>query len=171
MPVSPLQIRRPAGGTYAIACSPVIDKYSGPHQLHESKQNGSTTLTTGLPVVVYGDTAEEVCDLLFSSYTLGELGELTDYVVRDIALSTGYDTEAEALEFATDAQEEVAGLLMRPLKHPDRDEWALPVSSHILATKGRGGDKRQKLEQKMTEKAAAGKHIALNQARSAGWNN
>jgi len=167
MPANILSLKKPTGGKWAIAAAPVIDKY---HLVYVGENNN---MDTGRPIVVYADTPQEVCDLLFSEYSLKEIingvYELESYVVRDVLISTGYQTEAEAQEFADDAMEEVEGLLMRPIKHPARDEWSLGVSSHILNTKGKQGPRRSKINDKIADQAVNGRHKSPAQAAAEGW--
>lgn len=150
-------------GAWCICANPATDTY---HLINGGANNGTDT---GLPVIVYGDTAAEVCDLLFSAYELDDDNQLISYTVRDIVLSVGYGSEAAADAFVAKAQAEVPKLLMRPLKHPDRDQWALPVSNHILQTRGVNGPERANINAQIAAQAAAGNHKTPAQAASDGW--
>ena len=161
--MNPLTLNRPTTGQWFVACNPVQDVY----HLGYNSENERTD--TGQAVMIYGDTPQEVCGLLFSDYELDDDNGLVSYTLRDATISVGYPNENAANGFINKAQNEVPKLLMRPLKHPDREEYALIVSSHLLQTRGVNGPDRASLNQQIAAQAAAGNHKTPAQASADGW--
>ena len=152
------------GTKWAIACNPVAQEYHSPTRIDKG-----TRMSSGWPVIVYADTAEAVCELVFSSYTLDDDGNLRDYTPRDLKVSVGYTSESEAKQVTDDAQEEVEGYIARPIKHPAREEWATVYQSHMFGEHGRRSGKRQGLVERIATQASSGRHRNPSTARSQGW--
>jgi len=159
-----LELRRPTGGRYCIACNPVTGVYHGVIRTEPHR-----TTSTGLPVMIYGATPAELCDALFSAWELDDNNQLVSYQTRPVTVSTNYATEAEADANAAAARDEIPGLLIRPIKHPARDEWALIYSDHVMETRGRRGPNRAAILAANAAKRAAGHSKTQAEARAAGW--
>lgn len=155
------KITHPAQKTYAVACDPLNDTY------HEAAIATNQQLATGLPVVIYGTTKADVYDQLFSAYTLDADGRLDTYTAHDITVSVDY-SEADADQTSQDAMEICTGLKTRPIKHPDRDEWAMIVSTEVLAG-GTEGAKKDALFDKHLDKVNQGKNKSKSQAKADNW--
>tara|TARA_R110002012_G_scaffold120651_1_gene270044 strand:+ start:1797 stop:2288 length:492 start_codon:yes stop_codon:yes gene_type:complete len=155
------KITHPAQKTYAVACDPLNDIY------HEAVLATNQQLSTGLPVVVYGATMADVYDQLFSAYTLDENGNLDTYTERTATLSVDY-SEAEGNQTAAEAMEIIDGLMTRPIKHPDRNEWAMAVNGTVLA-RAQNGDKKDALLAKHLDKVNNGHNKSKSQAKDDNW--
>jgi len=154
-------INRPAQTTYGVACDPINDIY------HEIEVTDSKRMDTGLPVVVYGATKAEVFNQLFGAWTVDDDGKLDTYTARDITVSIDY-TKEDGEQTATDAMDIISGLMTRPVKHPDRDEWAMHVSTHILSN-GKAGAAKDRLMDKHLDKMNAGKNKSKQDAKADNW--
>jgi hypothetical protein len=136
---------------------------------HEIELQPNQRVDSGLPVVIYGTTKADVYDQLFSAYTLDENGNLDTYTAHDITVSVDY-SEADADQTSQDAMEVCSGLKTRPIKHPDRDEWAMVVSTAVLS-RGKDGPNKDALFDKHLDKVNAGKNKTKNDAKSDNWHN
>ena len=154
-------IRKPQAVTYAIACDPLNDIY------HEIELQPNQRVDSGLPVVIYGTTKADVYDQLFSAYTLDADGRLDTYTAHDITVSVDY-SEADADQTSQDAMEICTGLKTRPIKHPESDEWAMIVSTVVLAG-GTEGAKKDALFDKHLDKVNQGKNKSKSQAKADNW--
>jgi hypothetical protein len=152
---------KPATPEFGLACDPLNDIY------HEFMVDDIHVMTTGQPVVIYAATQAEAYDKVFSEYTLDESGQLETYAVRETTLSIDY-TEADAIQTAADAMEAAPGLLIRPVKHPDRDEWAMNVSAHVITTAPPSA-KKDEILAKHASKVAGGKNKDKATAKQEGW--
>jgi len=146
---------------FGIACDPLNDIY------HEVECSATGRVTTGLPVLVFGATKAEVRDQLFSAWTEDTDGNLVTYTAREVTLSVDY-TEEDAKQTAANAVEITDGLLVRSVKHPDREEWAMIVSVHILQG-AKAGPKKDALLLAHSEKVGNGKNKTKDQARDDNW--
>ena len=166
------EINKPAVETYGISCDPLKDIYHEFAVKNPIIQDGileqaGQVHTTGQPVVVYGDTKEHARDQLFSAWTEDADGNLDTYTEREISVSTNY-TEADANTTATEAMDAASGLLTRPIKHPDREEWGMIVSAHILGGIP-AGSKKDGLMAKHIDKLNKGHNKTKKSAKSDGW--
>ena len=155
------QLKNEINKTFGIACNPLL----GIYHFFETETNQG--LSTGQPIVVYADTKAEAYDLLFSAWTEDENGNLDTYTPHDISVSIDY-TEADALQTAADAMEIIGGLMIRPIKHPSRDEWAIIVSPQVLA-KATAGAKRDALLSKHAAKVSQGKNKTKAEVIADDW--
>ena len=159
-----LRNNRPTGGNWCIACNPVTGYYSSPIQTNENQ-----TTDSGNPVIVYGDSPQAVCDMLFSAYELDVDNQLVSHTVRDISISVGYTSFEQAEANADGGQAEVDGLLMRPIKHPDRDEWALVWSDYVFDNHGVNGEHRATIASAHAAKVSANESKTPEEATALGW--
>lgn len=162
---------QPPETTYGIACDPlngIYHEFTLQKHLHRATGKWVTgQLATGLPVVVYGDTKDEVRTQLFTEWTEDEDGNLAAFVARETTLSVDYTME-DADQTVADAHAACEGLMIRSIKHPDRDEWALHVSSHILSN-GKEGAAKDRLMAKHVEKVTGGKNKSKSDAKQDNW--
>ena len=152
------------GTKWAIACNPVTQEYHNPVEISQGKR-----MSSGWPVIVYGDSPDDVCQRVFTSYTLDADNHLTAYNPRNLKISVGYDSESEAQATVDDAHVEIDGLTTCPIKHPSRNEWAVVYQEHIFTNHGLGGERRNSLINKAQQQAASGNHKTPSTARSQGW--
>lgn len=148
-------------GLFGVECDPINDVYNafeiGKGEQYEFK----------LPVVVYGETKDAVYDQLFDAYTLDDKGDLDTYTARETTVSVDY-TQEDADQTIADVQEITDGVMVRAIKHPDRDEWAMHVSTHIIVN-ATDGAKKDALMDKHLDKINNGKNKTKGQAKADGW--
>ena len=154
-------IRKPQATTYAVACDPLNDIY------HTVELQPNQRMDTGQPVVVYGATKAGVYDQLFSAYTLDDDGNLDTYTARETTVSIDY-TQEDADQTVADIEDITDGIKARAIKHPDRDEWAVHVSTHIIQG-AREGAKKDALMDKHLDKINNGKNKTKPDAKADGW--
>jgi len=155
-------LRKPTATTYGIACNPLTDTY------HQFEIGSNSRVDSGQPVVIYGATKADVFNQLFSEWTVDADGNLDTYTPHAATLSIDY-TEADALQTAADAMEIIGGLMIRPIKHPSRDEWAMFVSPQLL-NRAAAGAAKDALIAKHLDKVNTGKNKTKPQAVAEGWN-
>ena len=127
------EINDPSEITYFIACNPLKDSY------HISAIETNQHMITGQPLMIAGPVKADVIDMIYSTYVSNEERleadlrdeEVDDNVLREITWSVGYSlVEAEAT-IAVVAQL-MSNLSISAIKHPDREEYALPWSQYII---------------------------------------
>ena len=146
---------------FGIACDPLLGVY------HEIDPTSEQYVESGLPVMVYADTKADAYDKLFSSWTLDADGNLDTYTPRETTVSIDY-TQADADQTVADIQEITDGIMVRAIKHPSRDEWAMHVSTHVIQG-AREGAKKDALMDKHLDKINAGKNKSKQKAKADGW--
>jgi hypothetical protein len=146
---------------FGIACDPLKDIY------YEIDPEVGQGILSGLPVVLYGATQAEVYDKLFSAWTVDAGGSLDTYTPHDITVSVDY-TETDGQQTAADAMAAVGGLMTRPIKHPDRDEWAMIVSTVVLSS-APDGPAKDALMAKHADKVDNGHNKSKADARADNW--
>ena len=146
---------------YGIACDPLKGIY------HEIPTESNQWTETGQPVVVYAPTKQEAYDLLFSDWTEDENGNLDTYTPHPTTISVDY-TEADGNQTAQEAMAIIEGLMVRPIKHPTLDEWAMFVSPQLLA-RATAGPAKDALIDKHVDKVNAGKNKTKAEALAGGW--
>ena len=146
---------------FGIACDPLNEIY------HEIDPKVGQGILSGLPVVIYGTTKADVYDQLFSAYTLDENGNLDTYTAHDITVSVDY-SEADADQTSQDAMDICSGLKTRPIKHPDRDEWAMIVSTVVLSS-APAGPAKDALLAKHADKVNNGHNKSKANAKADNW--
>jgi len=135
-------IEKPSNPFYFVACNPLKDIY------HRGSVNGEGKLTTGQPLMITGLDEDTTYDLIYSSYNFTpdidlivnpeEEKEEVLTVVRGITWSVGYTLE-DATEVLGAVKQILPDLYVQPIKHPDRDEYALPWSDYIIDSAPNGG--------------------------------
>lgn len=161
MKIVPHAIHNAQAKTYAVACDPLNDIY------HAIEIEQGSAVKTGLPVLVYGATKADAYDKVFTEWTEDADGNLDSYTARETTLSSDYTPE-DAEQTILDAQECCDGLMIRPIKHPDRDEWAMNVSTHILSN-GKEGAAKDRLFDRHLDKINAGKNKSKANAKNDNW--
>jgi len=161
-------IEKSSNPFYFIACNPLTDIY------HHGEVGVESKLTTGQPLMITGTDKEATYDLIYSSYNFLSFIELIENpeeeiptVVREITWSVGY-----TLEDATDILKVVKQLLpdlyVQPIKHPDREEYALPWSDYIIDSAPDGALKTA-INNKHTETIIDGNSKAKEEMVEDGW--
>ena len=136
------EIINPESTRYAIACNPLVDHYT------KALEVGTiNNLSTGQPFLITGDSMDEVYDLVYSSYVVIDIldynsdntnlerirGVEESSVLHEVVWSIGYD-KAEADATISVIQSLLPYLKINAIKHPSREEYALPYSEHMVST-------------------------------------
>lgn len=123
-----------------------------------------TRLITGQPIVIYSTDEELVNTLAFSFYE-GEGSERNR--AREVQWSTGYTDRNTAL-YVLKALESFRFLRLDLVKHPDRDEWAIPYNRQIFETLTDGPIKVQ-ISKAAIASQKAGLRLTKEQMLDQGW--
>lgn len=136
--------------------------------IHGPIHSGNDQITTtGQPFMVLAPSEAEVIDLYFSEYTVDEETDEITYVQRDIVWTVEY-TEEDALTICDLVSTIADYLLIQPIKHPQRDEWAVPVQEYIFGLLPPGPEKTA-LEQQAQASIAAGRRKTAQEMTEGGW--
>jgi hypothetical protein len=112
---------------YFIACNPLVDVY------HIGTVQSGQEMATGQPLLITGGVRADVYDLVYSAYDLDSDDYPIDESYHDVTWSVGYGL-AEANTTIGTFNLLLPDIYIYAIKHPDRDEWALPWSDHIFST-------------------------------------
>lgn len=123
-------IEKPDKKTYAIALNSINNV------VHVLEVGTNNVLTTGQPLLASDEDKETCYNLVFSSYDI-EDGELIDYTLRPIQWAVGYSL-ADAKEVIAVFHQLLSNIRVDAVKHPDREEYALPWSDFIVNTAPNG---------------------------------
>lgn len=104
---------------------------NGDGVIHHVHNETNSVTTTGQPFMLIGDTEEYVNDLFYSEWSKDEEGVLTG-TAFPIDWIVGHDSEAEALVIIDAIMSVASFIKFRPIKHPDREEWANPVQMKVV---------------------------------------
>ena len=127
-------IEHPSETTYFIACNPLKDVY------HHGTINNDQHMTTGQPLRIKGTVHIDLINMIYSQYTSLEDrfdrnplidDEIPDDVVREITWSVGYGLAESEATIAV-IEQLLPNLSITAIKHPDREEYALPWSQYII---------------------------------------
>ena len=129
----PYDINNPINTTYFVACHPFYNTY------HDGTVKNSNCLSTGLPLMVYGLNQSSTYDLVFSEYEFKD-DMLVNSIPREILWSVGYSFE-DANNIITIVNNLLPNLFLQSIKHPNREEYALPWSDYIISTAPEGDAK------------------------------
>lgn len=111
------------------------DKYliisNGDEVIHNIHNGHGHATVTGQPFMLIGDTEEYVNDLFYSEWSKDEDGNLTGtpYPVDWIV---GHVSEADALVIDNAIMSIASFIKFKPIKHPDRDDWANPLQMRVI---------------------------------------
>ena len=107
--------------THVVACNPLKEVY------HTIELTSGSQLNTGQPIMVYG--GEEVIGLIYREYDENDIDSNEPY---ETEWSVGYDKAGaeEACMYLSSYDY----LDVSPIKHPARDEWAVPSHDVVFAS-------------------------------------
>jgi hypothetical protein len=84
-------------------------------------------MCTGQPLTVFFDDRAKLSELMYDVY---DENDAKSNVPRDIIWSVGYTEEGSTT--IADLLNDLGFLIIKPIKHPDRNEWAIPFSQKIF---------------------------------------
>jgi hypothetical protein len=119
------EINFPQNTTYFCACNPFLDIY------HHGKISNINSFATGQLFMATASSEHEAIDMLFSSYNVNE----DDNIVgekRPFYFSVGYESFEEA-QATVDFVHTFGFLYIKMIKHPQRDEWAIPYQDYMFS--------------------------------------
>ena len=91
--------------------------------IHEVQNNTGNVTATSHPFLLMCDTKKEATDLFYSSWSEDEERIVTS-VQNEIKWGTGYTSFAEIQGICNAVMSIADWLIIKPIKHPNRDEWA-----------------------------------------------
>lgn len=106
----------------------VTDGFGMMHGPLENNTNQQTT--TGLALMVCNEDEDTLIDIMFSEYYYDSEENLIK-TQRPIGWSVGY-TEEDAQEVADLVFSIDDNIFINPIKHPDREEWAVPFHEVVF---------------------------------------
>ena len=155
-------------GQFLVACNPLKNVWH--------KVSGGLTCSTGQPLVIFGNSRSALYDLLFESYPeevegpfeqVDEEGVEIPYVPREVLWSVGYTEETYAPVLAALAAT-LPNVRINPVKHPLRDEYALPWSEPIINTMP-SSDTKTVIVDAHLDSVNAGTVLTTEQMLADGW--
>ena len=175
-------IEKPLNVTYFIACNPLLDVY------HVGAISSENQMTTGQPLLLVGGDANQVIDSIYSSYPENKITAMTDAdfipsiefdengdiiegpkILREITWSVGYTLE-EANQTIAIVNQLIPDLYLQAIKHPDREEYALPWSEYIVDNAPDGALK-DAINAKHSETVSEGNSKTKEEMIAGGWIN
>ena len=84
---------------------------------------------TQQPFIIFSADKEALCDLVCSEWDENNPFEQTP---REVEWHVSYDTIADAQDVCDLVNTADADILIRPVKHSDRDEWATPYIQEVF---------------------------------------
>ena len=173
-------VQNPSSATYYIACNPLLDAY------HVGSMGTSNQMTTGQPLLLVGTDCSQIIDSIYSSYPSDKINSLTDpdfiptisfdedgniieeeTVLREITWSVGYSLE-EANQTIAIVNQLLPDLHVQSVKHPDREEYALPWSDYIISNADDGALK-DAINAKHAETVSEGNSKTKAEMIAGGW--
>ena len=143
---------------------------NGRNIIHGPIENTINTVTeSGQPFAVFGENKTYVTDLIFSEYSEGNIEELIDEVkvLKDITWLVNY-TADEATYVQSVYNSQSLNSKIEPIKHPTKDEYAIPFQSDVFATFP-DGDAKTAMEGVLAYKQDNGYHLSNDQMIANGW--
>ncbi len=119
---------------------------------------------TGLPFMLLGDSEDEVLDLAYSSYEVNH--QIATGTLRDIDWLVNY-TEEEA-NATLDNINTFDIIMASPIKHPSKDEWAIPYNDYVFSKLPAGAIKTA-MEAGLASRTADGHRKTKAEMISDGW--
>ena len=143
----------------------------GRNVIHGPIENTTETVTTsGQKFAIFGDTKEYVVDLAFDEYLEEEDengNKLVSKTLRDIKWLVDY-TYQEAETARNNFNTASINAKIEYIKHPNREEYALPMQDYIFSTIPDGTLKDGMVEV-ATDKITTGKCLDTQQMIEQGW--
>ena len=119
------EIVNPRATTWVVVGNPIRDIF-----LVMSVETNQT-LTSGQPILLTGTSLTNVCDKIFSYWATDEDGQVTNRIPREIVWSKGY-TKSDVDATIAIVQMLIPDLKLIAIKHPSRDEYALPWCQYLI---------------------------------------
>ncbi len=89
----------------------------------------TSTTVSNQPFCVFASTQEALNNLIYSEWNADDM---QNAVQRNIDWNVSYDTEADAQAVCNLVMTADSNIQIRPIKHPDRDEWATPFMQSVF---------------------------------------
>lgn len=146
--------------------------------IHGPIENTTKTVTeSGQNFAIFGDTKEYVVNLTFSEYVESEeddeMGNFEEIKIepikklREITWLVNY-TKQEAENAKTNFNTMSENAKIEYIKHPDREEYSLPMQEYIFSMIPEGKLKEDMIEV-TTDKIVNGKKLTNQQMKEQGW--
>ncbi len=119
-----IEIQDSENKVYYVNCNPILEVY------HIGAVEVNVHMASGQPVSVQGTVEQDVIDLIYEVYNEFPM-EGEPNIAYPTSWSVGYDREG-----ATEVEDLLNSydfLTVNAIKHPDREEWAIPFHSVIFA--------------------------------------
>lgn len=139
--MNPLSLETTTNNLHFIACNPLTDIF------HGGDLDSNNRVSSGQPFIVYDLDDQFVNDLVYSSHSMDEDGDMT-FTPHEFAWSV-YFNEVDIDEVVSTINN-FDFLIVTKIKHPTEDKWAIPVNSAVFDAMPEGSDKDF-----LTAKAAA----------------
>ena len=154
------KIEKPDNLVYYITCNPFTQVY------HHGWVGVNNCMETGQMFLASSSDKHDAIDCIFENYEINENDEIIGEA-REFGFSVGYMSELEAQQVA-DFSSSFDLIDITYLKHPNRDEWAIPFQSYIFS-KLPDGPNKDFLITKHLEVVAQGRSRTLIEMLQEGW--
>ena len=136
--------------------------------IHGPIENTSDSVTqSNQPFVVYGDDKETVIDLIFEEYEINEEDKTEIKTLKEVKWITNYTLE-EANYVKGAYNTNSLNSKLEPIKHPDKDEYAIPWIVSVFATFPEG-DVKDSMTSTITEKENQGYILTFMEMSEEEW--
>ena len=125
----PHEIKNPVNLVYVIVCNPLTGVF------HHGEVEPENWLQSGQPMMLCNEIIDVVYDLVYSSYS-----DLDDLVPREVLWAVGYSLD-ETLPLIAALNSILPDVYIGAIKHPLREEYALPWSQYIVDSAPESGTK------------------------------
>jgi hypothetical protein len=128
-----------------------------------------TVLESGQPFALFGDTKDYVTDLIFTEYQEGDIEKMIEEikVLKNITWLIDY-TEEEANYIKEIYNSQSLNSKIEPIKHPQRDEYAIPFLEDVFETFPEG-DEKTAMEGVISYKTSNGFHLSKEEMIENEW--
>jgi hypothetical protein len=132
MSIIPYQISSISVDVYFVANHPLLNTY------HKGVVEVGNTMTTGQPIVVFSESEDETLNLIYSH--IADENEINDAdIPHEVQWSIGYNlTDATIVRDLVNSYDFVN---INFIKHPSRDEYAIPFQNVIFDAMPDGANK------------------------------
>ena len=140
--------------------------------IHGPLENTTETVTSsGQPFAIFGDTKAYVTDLAFTEYVEADPENDVEEVktLREISWLVNY-TLQEATDALSDFNIASINSKIEYIKHPDREEYSVPMQQYIFATVP-DGEEKDRMTAVATGKVTGGDNLTKEHMIEAGWFN
>lgn len=135
--------------------------------LHGPIDNNKTITDTGQPFVVVADTESSVIELLFETYSINPDTRKVTGTMRPFDWLTSY-TLKQAQDACVIFNSISKQAQVLPIKHPNSNEYALPIQEYIFNMLPSGKAKKT-MSDVITQKGKAGKKVSSQEMVREKW--